>query len=83
MENISCSICNKDNVSPYLEIDNADISTPEHFNLVKCNYCNFIYLNPRVSANKINKYYDTNYTPYLSGNFFYSNAQYMLLRWKR
>ena len=83
MEQINCSICNKENSVPYLRIPNIFFSYPVDFNLVKCKDCNFVYLNPRISSNKIIKYYSTDYFPHVEKNNFMKYVQLLLFRWKR
>jgi 2-polyprenyl-3-methyl-5-hydroxy-6-metoxy-1,4-benzoquinol methylase len=51
-----CNICG----SVKLKIFLKDISSPTHpdkFTLIKCRICGLIYLSPRPTQNKINKYY--------------------------
>ena len=57
METINCSICDKRNSYPYLEVPNISFSEPVKFQLVKCKNCNFVYLNPRLGSKEIIKYY--------------------------
>ncbi len=56
MKKLVCDLCGKNGRKLFLK----NITTWDHsgvFNLVKCTYCNLIYLYPRPDSAQINKYY--------------------------
>ncbi|HOL48808.1 MAG TPA: class I SAM-dependent methyltransferase, partial [bacterium] len=58
----NCIICGNDNFSFFDEL--KALNSNEYFSLYKCNKCNLIFLNPRLSINKLVE--TENYTKLLS-----------------
>ena len=83
MEKVNCSICDKGKSIPYLQIPNKFFTKPSTFFLVKCKDCNFVYLNPRITDQKIKQYYNKEYSPYMKKNIFFRSVQFLLFRWKK
>jgi 2-polyprenyl-3-methyl-5-hydroxy-6-metoxy-1,4-benzoquinol methylase len=65
LENVNCNYCGLDN-SSLLYIKDG-------FNIVKCNNCNLVYVNPRLTSKAINDLYDDNY---FKGGGFDPSVQY-------
>lgn len=82
MEKINCSICNHNKYTHYLNVINNE-SIEEPYELVKCNKCTFIYLNPRLNSSDISAYYNTDYNPFQKLSFIYRQIQNYIFRWKR
>ena len=63
-ENTSCNLCGNNNArllcTNYDRIHNID----DIFNIVQCNCCSLIYVNPRPTQESIVRYYPNNYAPY-------------------
>ena len=52
-EMINCNLCKSDDYTLW--------AVKDGFNIVKCNRCNLIYVNPRLNAEKLKKAYDQDY----------------------
>lgn len=55
MEKIKCNYCGSGRYKKYQRA--SDVFTQEEFDLVKCEDCGLVYLNPRPSLKEIGKYY--------------------------
>ena len=84
MEYTNCISCESDESSFYKKF--KDPFKSYFFNLVKCNNCGLIYLNPRPNSNEISKYYNSLYLPHRRDKspflFIYSIAQKITFFWK-
>ncbi|MEI6122343.1 MAG: class I SAM-dependent methyltransferase [Bacteroidota bacterium] len=59
MEQIeTCEICGKNSFSKYLDSQDYFL-TQEKFTIVKCNNCQFLFVNPRPTETEIRKYYQS------------------------
>jgi len=63
LEYIKCNICGKDDYSFLLSGRDYRYNYKKEFNVVKCNQCGLIYLNPRPTFESIIKLYERDYTP--------------------
>ena len=52
-ESVNCPLCNKNYYQWKYQIDS--------WNIVKCNHCNFVYVNPRLQKKELLKIYTDNY----------------------
>ena len=68
MEVINCPVCQSTEYSPYLKTwDRFDPTRQTKFELVQCQKCNFVFLNPRPNEQEIAHYYTAdNYDPFIS-----------------
>lgn len=62
MEQVNCDLCGYDDVRPYLS--STDRFSGHRFNLVICNNCGLIYLNPRPTMVEIQQHYPDDYEAY-------------------
>jgi len=61
MENVNCNICGSDEVELVLKTKDYRYKLgSEEFNLVKCQDCSLIFINPRPTKNEIVKFYPLN-----------------------
>jgi len=64
LESVGCDLCGRDDTrllcKNHDRIHNAD----GNFNIVKCNHCGLMYVNPRPVQESILRYYPNNYAPY-------------------
>jgi SAM-dependent methyltransferase len=73
LEVINCPICNSDkNEILFFTKDFRFKLTDDHFEIVRCSHCEFIFLNPRPIQNEINNFYPIRF--YKSGYFLYYKA---------
>ena len=83
-ENIACPVCNSDNQAEYLKTyDRFDNSRQKLFTIVKCQNCNFVFVNPRPNSQNLGKFYEVKgYDPFLSTEqkFSIRDKFYMFLR---
>ncbi len=63
LESISCDLCCSNNSTLLLQTRDYRYGHPEKFNIVKCDRCGLIYINPRPSSKSISKLYEADYTP--------------------
>ena len=54
----NCQICGNDKFSEFLKCKDHFLSK-ELFNLVKCNNCGFVFVNPKPENDQLQKYYDS------------------------
>lgn len=52
----NCIVCGKNNFSTYLQGKDYFL-TQEEFTIVKCDACDFLFVNPRPDVNEISRYY--------------------------
>lgn len=57
MEYVSCDLCGADDTKLLFKAKERDWGTGEFFNIVCCNKCGLVYLNPRPDKDEIKKYY--------------------------
>ncbi len=67
-ETINCPVCRSDQQSLYLQTyDRFDSEREATYNIVKCNNCGFIFLNPRPQLETLDQFYNVKgYDPFLS-----------------
>jgi len=92
-EETNCLICGGTDHSPFLTgYDRFDPEKKRKFSLVRCNRCNFIFLNPRPDSTSIQKFYShQDYHPFLNLNApskdliskIYLLIRPYSIRWKR
>ena len=84
LEKINCPICNSSNYNLYKEIifDDNYYNLPNYkrkkFNIVKCNDCSLVYVNPRVPEDTIKKMYNKNLQSYDHSDFPSKNGYIFL-----
>ena len=61
MEYVCCKLCGADNTKLLFIAKERDWGTEEFFNIVRCNKCNLVYINPRPSKEELSKYYPEQY----------------------
>lgn len=57
IEWVNCNLCGEDNTRLVFKIDDSHLKENKTFDLVQCNNCGLIYLNPRPTRQEINRYY--------------------------
>jgi SAM-dependent methyltransferase len=57
MEYVACNLCDVDNTKLLFVGEERDWGTGEFFNIVRCNKCGLVYVNPRPDEVEIKKYY--------------------------
>lgn len=62
LESVKCDLCSSNNNTLLLQARDYRYGHPEMFNIVKCNNCGLIYINPRPTAESISKLYESDYT---------------------
>jgi 2-polyprenyl-3-methyl-5-hydroxy-6-metoxy-1,4-benzoquinol methylase len=66
LEKINCQICGSDSNKKLFDCSDRFNITSEKFIIIKCNECNFVYLNPRPDVESISKFYVfENYDPFV------------------
>ncbi len=60
----SCPICENSTLDSYIETKAQMHPSDEVFNFDQCSSCSLVFLNPRVSQNKLKNYYTSFYLPY-------------------
>lgn len=63
LESVKCDLCSSNNNTLLLQARDYRYGHPEMFNIVKCNNCGLIYINPRPTIEAISKFYEEDYTP--------------------
>ncbi len=62
-EYVKCDLCNKSDSILLFKGRDYRFGRKEEYNLVKCNNCGLIYMNPRPTIESISKLYEACYTP--------------------
>lgn len=62
-ESVKCDLCSSNNYILFLQSRDYRYGHPEMYNIVRCNDCGLIYLNPRPTTESILKQYKEDYTP--------------------
>ncbi len=70
LEHIVCNLCGSGNYSNYLQL--ADRYTNDKFQLVTCDNCGLVYVNPRPSVKDLAYYYPEEYEPHSQDSFEHS-----------
>lgn len=86
MEKVHCLLCGSEDFEVFFKLENQFTKQPEFFNLVQCNQCNLVYLNPRPVLSAMETYYTRNYGFYISLSEQSSLIHRWLVRyglWKR
>ena len=70
LEHVDCDLCGKDDSRPVFEgVTDSELGVPGAFDIVACNGCGLIYLNPRVPPADVHRYYPPgSYGPYQREN---------------
>jgi len=63
LESVKCDLCSSNNKTLLLQARDYRYGHPEMFNIVTCNNCGLIYINPRPTAESISKLYEADYAP--------------------
>lgn len=63
-EIVECALCGSDRWTDFAHYRDLDFNVPGKWNLVKCDECGFIYLNPRPVLSSFHLIYPRNYVPY-------------------
>lgn len=61
MEYVSCKLCGADNTRLLFTAKERDFGTEEFFNIVRCDKCKLVYINPRPSKEELSKFYPEQY----------------------
>jgi len=64
LENVICDLCGNDDTRSICRNFDRIHNIEGIFNIVQCNHCGLIYVNPRPTLGSIGRYYPTNYGPY-------------------
>lgn len=64
MANVKCALCGSDNPELLFVGHDRLHRVPGEFNVVRCQECRLVYLNPRPTWNELEKYYPVDYAPY-------------------
>jgi len=64
MEWTTCNLCGSNQTTLYCEGRDRQLGGTERFQLVRCQQCGLIYLNPRPSRDEIGWYYPDDYEPF-------------------
>ena len=86
MRTVRCDFCGSSNSIDLYQLKDWITKTPGVFQLVRCQSCNLLYLNPRPTWEELQGYYPEDYHPY---RVYAKNAEYNLLQkardvvWKR
>jgi len=79
-ETISCAVCSSDKFSVLFKNHDRLYGTKGVFNIVKCDECGLVYLNPRPRKEFIHNYYPNEYEPYnIDAKDFYQKLNESLL----
>lgn len=57
MEYVTCNLCGANDTKLLFKAKDRDWGTGDIFNIVRCNKCGLVYVNPRPDKNEIKKYY--------------------------
>ena len=80
LEYINCDLCDSDKFTSLFHNYDRLYCTKGIFNIVKCDNCGLVYLNPRPKREFIYEYYPDDYEPYnISLNDFYQKLNESLL----
>lgn len=63
LESVKCELCSSNNGILLFKAQDYRYGHPEMFNIVKCNNCGLIYMNPRPTVESILELYEGDYTP--------------------
>ena len=65
METVHCDFCHCNESQLIYQVSDTNYGTPGTFNLVRCNKCSLVYMNPRPTEDEIGNYYpSTTYHPF-------------------
>jgi hypothetical protein len=64
MEWTTCNLCGSDDTTLYCEGRDRQLGGTERFQLVRCQQCGLVYLNPRPSRGEMDRHYPDNYEPF-------------------
>ena len=67
MKYVKCNLCNSDDANLLFTAKDRNWCTEGSFNLVKCNVCGLVYINPRPTIQEMRKYYPKYYHVSASG----------------
>jgi len=67
MKYVKCNLCNSDDANLLFTAKDRNWCTEGSFNLVKCNICGLVYINPRPTMQEMPKYYPKYYHARASG----------------
>ena len=78
MEWTTCNLCSSNQTVLYYKGRDRQLGGTERFQLVRCQQCGLIYLNPRPSRDEISRYYPDDYEPFIR---FRHHRSGLLARW--
>jgi len=64
MQTVVCMLCGQDNARPVISSVDRRSDNPQIFQLVECQACGLVYLNPRPTPEEIGAYYLDTYGPH-------------------
>lgn len=74
MEYVPCNFCNANDTKLLFIAKERDWGTEEFFNIVRCNQCSLVYVNPRPDKEEIRRYYPPETWPRARGNIDLASA---------
>jgi len=75
MEKVNCVVCSSPRNVPYIEKDS--------FNIVRCTECGMVYVNPRLTLEELEDFYETHYHEYLDTLSFDVERKKGAINWIR
>lgn len=63
LETVNCDLCGSNNYCILCKSRDYRFGRRQKYNIVKCNYCGLIYINPRPTSQSIKRLYEEDYTP--------------------
>ncbi|MDP3989558.1 MAG: class I SAM-dependent methyltransferase [bacterium] len=71
MKNVSCNLCGSTQSRLFFRAPDRQTRVDyQRFNIVCCEVCELVYINPQPEAHELVKYYPENYNPYNTGEIF-------------
>lgn len=64
-ESVSCNLCGGDDTRPLHRLRERAYGLPGLFQVVECEQCHLVYLNPRPTRRSIRMFYPPSYAPYI------------------
>ena len=83
MEYVVCNLCEADNMKLLFVAKERDWGTGEIFNIVRCNQCGLVYINPRPGKNEVKKYYPPETWPRAKENIDFETATINNQHWRK
>jgi len=65
LENTACNLCGRNDAGPFRQGRDWQLGGSETFYHVRCRHCGLIYLNPRPTRDTMDRYYPSDYEPFV------------------